>query len=175
MARPPPGPTRVAAARRRIAEADTRLGRDRVALEEGGDAKLINQWIAETQANRLAATTEIAGFDQPERTTADDLAGLIDDIEAEWGSIEAALQAADPNDKAALLSALGVSISYDPVARTTRVTSTPLLREKLCRRGDSTWNYQGFCPADARISVHSDPWEAHHERVLLVHLASSVV
>ena len=52
------------------------------------------------------------------------------------GDIATALGAAQPEDKAALLTALGVSVSYDPVARTARVTCT-LAREKSSE-GDTT-------------------------------------
>jgi hypothetical protein len=87
-------------------------------------------------SGQLTAATELATFDQPEPVTADDLAQLIDDLHQDWGDIATALGAAQPEDKAALLTALGVSVSYDPVARTARVTCTPRVREKSCRRGD---------------------------------------
>jgi site-specific DNA recombinase len=116
---------RAEAARRRIAADDVKIERHRAALEAGADPKLVTQWLAEAQGERLAAETELAALDQPKQVTASDLAQLIDDIHQDWGDIATALGAAQPEDKAALLTALGVSVSYDPVARTARVTCTP--------------------------------------------------
>jgi hypothetical protein len=79
--------------------------------------------------------------------TADDLTQLIDGIRQEWGDMESALNAADPQDKSALLTSLGVTVSYDPAGRTARVTCTPRVREKSCRRGDTT----------VSLTLHSPP------------------
>jgi hypothetical protein len=65
-------------------------------------------------------STELEAIDQPKQVTASDLAQLIDDIHQGWGDIATALGAAQPEDNAALLTALGVSVSYDPVARMPR-------------------------------------------------------
>lgn len=145
--------TRIAAARRRIAEAETKIERYRVALETGGDAKLINQWIAEAQGTRLAAETELATYDQPEPVTADDITQLIDGLYEDWGNMENALNAADPQHKSTLLTSLGVTVSYDPAQRTARVTCTPRVREKSCRRGDSAGNPVGHNPRQPKVPV----------------------
>lgn len=84
-------------------------------------------------------TTELASFDQPEPVTTDDLAQLIDDIREDWADLEAALSTPlSQRTKAALLTSLGVTVSYDPVARTARVACTPRVRETSCRRGEWT-------------------------------------
>jgi hypothetical protein len=61
--------------------------------------------------------------------------------------MESALNAADPQDKSALLTSLGVTVSYDPTESTARVTCTPRVREKSCRRGDTT----------VSLTLHSPP------------------
>jgi site-specific DNA recombinase len=132
----------LSAARRRIAEADTKIERYRIALETGTDPELIAQWITQAQGDRLAAETELARLDQPEPVTAADLAQLIDDIRQDWGDLTTALGAARPEDKAALLTALGVAVSYDPVQRRAQVTCTPRVRERSCRRGDTDTAYR---------------------------------
>lgn len=49
-----------------------KIERHRAAIEAGADPKLVTQWLAEAQGERLAAETELAALDQPKEVTADD-------------------------------------------------------------------------------------------------------
>ena len=53
------GHVRAYAARRRVAECDTRLGRYRAVLQAGTDPVVVSAWIAEVQAERLAVEVEL--------------------------------------------------------------------------------------------------------------------
>jgi hypothetical protein len=112
-----------------------------------------SQWLAEAQGERLAAETELAALDQPKQVTADDLAQLIDDIRQDWGDLTTALGAAQPQDKAALLTALGVSVSYDPVARTARVTCRPRVSESVVSEGGLRLRLKDFSPGDVTVAM----------------------
>jgi len=53
------GQTKAQAARRRVAECDTRLASYRAALGAGTDPAVVSAWIAEVQAERLAGEVEL--------------------------------------------------------------------------------------------------------------------
>jgi hypothetical protein len=87
-----------------------------VQLKEGADPAVVTKWIAETQAKRLAAqrtlTLPSAGTATP-AVTREDLHHLIDRL----GDVIAVVTA-EPADKAAVYSELGVTMPYDPATHT---------------------------------------------------------
>jgi hypothetical protein len=108
-----------------VADADAKTDRYKTALEARTDPTLIATWISEAQASRTAALAELATTERPETLSVGDIEALIAEIHETFGDMRAALQQARGSDKAALLTSLGVAVSFDPVTRTARVTCTP--------------------------------------------------
>ena len=154
------GQARAQAARRRVAECDTRLARYRAALEAGTDPVVVSAWIAEVQAERLAAEVELdrAAGRRNQSMSRDQLAALVNGL----GNLLGVLASAAPEDKAEVYRRLGLRLTYDPTRRVVTVEShlgpdgnSPLPRgplpsggptsgassgkpvgESQCRRGD---------------------------------------
>lgn len=94
---------------RGIKDCDARLATYRTALEAGPDPALVGRWIVEVQAER--ATAERAnGQAQGQRLTKDEVEALV----ATLGDTVAALQQADPVDKAQAYRELGINLTYHP-------------------------------------------------------------
>jgi len=151
---------KVQTARRRATECDTRLARYRAAFEAGTDPAVVSAWIAEVQAERLAAEVELerATGQQNRRMSRDQLAALVNGL----GNLLDVLATAAPEDKAEVYRRLGLQLTYDPARRVVTVGShlgpdgnSPLPRgprpcggptsgasgsepvgESQCRRGD---------------------------------------
>jgi len=100
--------------RRTIAQLDQKLDRYRDALEAGTNPALIATWTAEVESAMAAAETELAGLGPTSPKPIRNIPGLIADLRQEWGTMAEALGAADGTRKGALLSNLGVLVSYDP-------------------------------------------------------------
>lgn len=164
------GQAKAQAAGRRVAECDTRLTRYRAALEAGTDPAVVSAWIAEVQAERLAAEVELerATGQQNRRMSRDQLAALVNG----FGHLLGVLATAAPEDKAEVYRKLGLQLTYDPSRRVVTVEShlgsdgnSPLPRgprpsggptsgassaepvgESQCRRGD-----QSTCDTHRRL------------------------
>jgi len=160
------------AARRRVIECDARLARYRAALEAGTDPAVVSAWIAEVQAERLAAEVELdrAAGQRSRRMSRDQLAALVNGL----GNLLDVLASAAPEDKAEVYRRLGLRLTYDPTRRVVTVEShlgpdgnSPLPRgprpsggptsgassaepvgESQCRRGD-------FSTYDTRINARA--------------------
>ena len=158
------GQAKTQAARRRVAECDTRLARYRAALEAGTDPVVVSAWIAEVQAERLAAEVELgrATGQRSRRLSRDQLAALVNGL----GNLLDVLASAAPEDKAEVYRRLGLQLTYDPARRVVTVEShlgpddgrelsggrrpgggsgpgapgTEPVGESQCRRGDTRAN-----------------------------------
>jgi len=115
------GQAKAQAARRRVAECDTRLARYRAALEAGTDPVVVGNWIAEVQAERLAAEVELdrATGQRSRRLSRDHLAALVNSL----GNLLDVLASAAPEDKAEVYRRLGLQLTYDPTRRVVTVES----------------------------------------------------
>ena len=121
--------------RRTIAQLDQKLDRYRDALEAGTNPALIATWTAEVESAMAAAETELAGLGPTSPKPIRNIPGLIADLRQEWGTMAEALGAADGTRKGALLSNLGVLVSYDPLTRRARVTCRPKVSESVVSEG----------------------------------------
>jgi hypothetical protein len=102
----------------KIAECETKLTRHRAALEAGADPALVTGWIAETQAERIKAESELrqeTGGNQARMTT-EEIAALVDSL----GNLLTVLHEADPADKAEVYRQLGLRLTYEPDTQTVR-------------------------------------------------------
>ncbi|MEU8419419.1 recombinase family protein [Micromonospora sp. NPDC048835] len=110
-----PSPT-ITAARATINDCDTKLQRYRAALDAGADPSVVSNWIAQTQAERTRAETELhaGNFDAPRRMTQAEIITLVEAL----GNIVTVLRDADPTDKAEVYRQLGLRLTYHPEAQT---------------------------------------------------------
>ncbi|MGH9268975.1 MAG: hypothetical protein ACRD0D_12470, partial [Acidimicrobiales bacterium] len=123
----------------RLGDCDTRLDRYRAALDTGADPAVVTAWIAEVQTERDAIQRDLAGAGDPiarrEVVTRDELEGLI----APLGDVRQALfDTGAPEEKANVYAGLGVTLDYDPDARTVVVECEidGSWSNGSCRRGD---------------------------------------
>ena len=102
-------------ARDRLRNARQRLAQYRLALDGGADAATVTGWITEAaeQERTAASDLQAATAAAPARLTVDAVLATI----AEFGGLAGVLSAADPNDRAQLYEALGVTATYDANAR----------------------------------------------------------
>lgn len=128
--------TRAAAARKRLAEAEAKLGL-RAALENGtADPALIGPWLTDADQERTAAEIELQALDATARpdTSPEAVRELLEALRADYGDMAAVLADADPADKAALLSTLGVRVDWLPTtdrAKVTMVTDSACVRKRV--------------------------------------------
>jgi len=111
------------AARKRLAECDTRLARYPAALDSGTDRAVVSAWIAEVQAERLAAEVELdrATGHNHGRLSRDQLAALVNGL----GNLLDVLAKAAREDKAEEYRQLGLRLTYDPARRVVVARSDP--------------------------------------------------
>ncbi|MDX3229716.1 hypothetical protein [Streptomyces sp. ME19-01-6] len=101
----------VAAARKVIADCDSKLATHRAALESGADPAVVTQWITETQARRARAEAELRASSKTAgaRMSRDEIARLVRSIK----DLAAVVRQAEPQDKAEIYRQLGVRLTYD--------------------------------------------------------------
>lgn len=119
---------RAEAARRKLADCDGRLAKYRAALEAGTEPVIVGQWIADVQAERLAAERELAA------STPGAKALSKKEVRALLAAVKeatAALATADPKIKAELYAELGVEATYFPDERKVIVEAHPGLSVAL--------------------------------------------
>ncbi|WP_328418430.1 zinc ribbon domain-containing protein [Micromonospora sp. NBC_00389] len=106
----------IAAARTTIAECDAKLERYRAALDAGADPSVVSSWIAQTQAERTRAETDLHTPDSaaPRRMTQEEITTLVQAL----GHIVTVLHDADPADKAEVYRQLGLRLTYHPQTQT---------------------------------------------------------
>jgi site-specific DNA recombinase len=115
------GQARARAARHRVAECDTRRTRYRAALDAGTDPAVVSAWIAEVQADRLAAEVELdrAASRRNQRMSRDQLAALMNGLD----NLLDALASAAPEGKAEVYRRPELQLTYDPTRRVVTVES----------------------------------------------------
>jgi site-specific DNA recombinase len=93
-------------------------GRYRAALEAGADPAVVTEWIAQTQAERTRAETELHTNkgNSPRRMNRAEITNLV----AALGDIATVLRDADPTDKAEVYRQLGLRLTYQPETQTVR-------------------------------------------------------
>jgi len=110
--RAPEADGRAEAARRTLADCDTRLDRYREALESGVDAAVVARWINEVQVERRSAEEELRRR-RPAALTEDDIRAMVESV----ADLVGILQAANAEKRAALYQSLGLSLIYEPSKR----------------------------------------------------------
>jgi len=118
---------RTEAAQARIAGLDKKIGQYRASLDAGGDPAVIGPWIAETQAQKIAAQAQIRAATGQRRMTRDEMAGIV----AALGDLVQVIRDADPADKADLYTQLGLTLTYRPQKQLVEATVTPGLH--MCK------------------------------------------
>jgi len=115
--------TKTDAARKRLADCDRRLTRYRGALESGADPSVVTTWIAEVQAERLAAEVELdrATGHRNGRLSREQLDTLVNGL----GNLLDVLANAAPEDRAEVYAKLGLRLTYDPARRVVIAESDP--------------------------------------------------
>jgi hypothetical protein len=88
---------------------------------------VIDPWIAETQAQKVAARTEIRSATRQCRMTRDEIAAIV----AALGDLVRVIHDADPADKADLYAQLGLTLTYRPQKRLVEASVTPSLH--MCK------------------------------------------
>jgi site-specific DNA recombinase len=114
----PAARARAEAARARIAECDGQISRYRASLDAGGDPAVIGPWIAETQAEKVAAQAEIRTVTGRRQLSRDDLEAIV----AAFADIARVVREADPADKAELYAQLKLTLTYQPGQRLVEAT-----------------------------------------------------
>lgn len=126
---------RAEAARRKLKDCDERLAKYRAALEAGTEPTIVGQWIADVQAERLAAEREIAATLPAAKTlTKKEIRALIAAVK----DATAALAGADPKEKAEVYAELGIEATYFPGERKVAVTASPFGVPGCVSEGGST-------------------------------------
>ncbi|MBV1854615.1 recombinase family protein, partial [Catellatospora tritici] len=112
---------RIDAARTKIAGCNTKLDRYRAALEVGTDPVLVQQWIAQAQAEKAAAESELRALTGRRTMTPGEIGTLVEAM----SGIAAILKVADPADKAELYRQLGLRLTYEPGPRLIKAEASP--------------------------------------------------
>ncbi len=118
---------RTEAAQARIADLDKKIAQYRASLDAGGDPAVIGPWIAETQAQKVAARAEIRSATGQRRMTREEIAVIV----AALGDLVQVIRDADPADKPDLYALLGVTVIYRPQKRLVEASVTPSLH--MCK------------------------------------------
>lgn len=152
--------TEIERCQRTLADCEQRLARYRAALEAGTDPTVIAQWTSEVQAEQARAEHDLQRARKEHRPppSRDELEQLIHDA----GDLVIALDRTDSADRAALYTALGLRLRYEPDRRRVIIECRPddeRLGKRSCRRRDlnpqgpkSTW------PSTMRVCLfrHAD-------------------
>ncbi|MBF6341048.1 recombinase family protein [Nocardia abscessus] len=122
--------TQRALLRRRIADADARLGRHLAAIEAGVDPQALVAAMNATQADKAAAQAELQSLPNVPRLSETEIRKLIDSL----GDVAAVLAAGARADKANLYQALQLHITYRPRQQLAVVGADPVFSTGV-RRG----------------------------------------
>jgi len=102
------------AARVRIVECDAEIRQYRASLKAGGDPAVIGPWIAETQAQKVAAQAEIRSASGRQQMSQEEIVAVV----TAFGDLARIVQAADPADKADIYAKLKLTLIYQPGGET---------------------------------------------------------
>jgi len=113
---------RMDAARRKIADCESRLAKYRAALEAGAEPRVISQWTKEVEAERLAAQRDLGETAPSQPLTDQEVRALIDAVRE--GLI--GLAAASPEQKAIMYKHMGLRLTYHPERDALEIESRPV-------------------------------------------------
>jgi site-specific DNA recombinase len=113
--------TKVEAAQRKLVDCDDRLGKYRAALDSGADPAVVTGWMSEVQGERLAAEAVLSASGPSEALSEASLRTMIESL----GDVAQVLAEADPKDKAAVYTDLGITVIYHPEQRRAVVEARP--------------------------------------------------
>ncbi|MEV4523825.1 hypothetical protein AB0J77_26675 [Micromonospora tulbaghiae] len=101
-----------------ITECDAKLERYRAAFDAGADPAVVTAWIAQTQAERARAETDLRTIARttPRRMSQGEVTTLVTAL----GGITTVLRSADPADKAEVYRRLGLRLNCQPETQTVR-------------------------------------------------------
>jgi site-specific DNA recombinase len=112
---------RIDAAKRKLADCDSRLAKYRAALDAGADPAVVAGWMAQVQGERLKAEREIGRAQPAGQFTKEQVRSLVTSLKV----IAALLATADPKLKAEVYGELGISVTHDHDRRVIRLESRP--------------------------------------------------
>lgn len=121
---------RFSAARRRLRECDTKLGRYRKALEAGTDPSIVNVWIQEVKLERKAAEFELRRNTGDNHLTNEEIRSLVEQLKG----IVGVLEHASAESRRAVYQQLNVALEYH-TDRRIRVTAGPSACTNECVGG----------------------------------------
>jgi site-specific DNA recombinase len=124
---------RADAARRKVADCESRLAKYRAALEAGAEPRIISEWTREVEAERLAAQRELGEARPSQPLTDEEVRALIDAVRS--GLI--GLAAASPEQKAAMYQHMGLRLTYHPDRDALEIESRPVACTQV-RVGEGT-------------------------------------
>ena len=121
-------------AQQEIAECDAKLRQHRAALEAGADPVLVTTWMKETQAKRAIAEARLKRPKGHRRMTGEEITELITML----GDAMQVIRDAEPADKAAIYSRLGLTLTYHPNKKRVVAEARPasIMYVEACPRGD---------------------------------------
>jgi hypothetical protein len=122
------------AARKRFADAESRLKRFQDAIAAGIDPSALVDAINEAQAQRAAARAELDGAPAPSLITDAEVYAMIDSL----GDVGSALKDAEPGSLERLYRELGLGLRYEPQERAVDVLLAPRVVNGRVRGGNRT-------------------------------------
>jgi hypothetical protein len=125
------GTTDTGVAKKRLADAETRLCRYQTAIGAGVDPAALVELINDAHAQREAARAEVEGVSAPSTLAADEVRAMIEAL----GDIGRALNRADPALLEKFYEALRLEMVYDAESRVVQVTVRPTGRGSAGVRG----------------------------------------
>ncbi len=126
----PAGATRLAGMRARLVDLDRKIANLVVAIEDGGDAKLLTGQLAQRSAERDALKVRMITA-EPTFLTSEQITAIVQGL----GGITEALKSATAQERAAIYESLAIRLTYDDRTNQIRATSDRVCRGG-CRRGD---------------------------------------
>ncbi|WP_406063175.1 hypothetical protein [Micromonospora sp. NBC_00860] len=128
-------PAASTAAQTIITECDAKLERYRAALDAGADLTMVTGWIAQTQAERARAETDLRANTgtAPRRMSRAEITTLVNAL----GDLAAVLRDADPAGKAEVYRQLGLRLNYQTEKQTVRaaIDLSAHPGQNICVRG----------------------------------------
>jgi site-specific DNA recombinase len=160
---------RAEAARAKIADCDRRLANYRKTLDLGGPPATLIKWMAEVDAERVAAERELGATVPREPFTASQLRIIVDHLKDTLRM----LAEADATTKAALYAGLGITLTYHPDRQVVSVEADLSHVDKSVSEGVSEFNrswtrvarhaghhYEGVCAWISPSSCSTRCWSS---------------
>ena len=119
--------------RKRLSKCDRKLIQYRSALDAGGDPIEISSWINETKSERDRLEGELKAVPAAQRISVAEIRSMIEEV----GDVVRLVGEADPDDKAALYTKLGLKLTYYPEKQyvEARINPKPPHVRAVCVRG----------------------------------------